>query len=649
MKAPSFPVFRGSRFALAVLLISSVSSSTFAQSTVESFEYASSDDLVAAWQGSPNAVVTATDKVAPTATGKMAMQVQFNFPSVEWSTEFVNGPELPEPVAIGANQYLSFRIKGDPAFTTADFKNLYLYAYDDAGNFGRWGAAVPTTDAWQYFNFLASTIEKPWNSTELPDLGRIIKFAFYQYGSQAAIESYTATIAIDELTVRDTPLSEVPTTVESTVDAFEYATDEDLGVAWKGSANAIVTRSDSIAPRATGQSSMKVEFHFGSSEWATETVSGSPLASPIAIGSGQYLTFRIQGDPAFAASDFKTLYLYAYDEAGNFGRWGAPVPATSDWELFNFNAANMEKPWDSPGLPDLAKIVRFSFFQYGSQAALEPYTATIHIDELMVRNSPLSEFPMPSAPRALIDDFESYANNDALMAFYSYLNSPATTATTATLATPAPQGSKALQLAIDFAAGQYPWGSVRSPVLEPFSLPTNAVVSLRFKGDPNLASVVDDGTSFWLSFYDKNGQGINYVTSGAVVASGDWTSLEARFSDFNNTATVDVGNLVRWRILVQGWTGTAESAPLSGVFQVDDIRVSTAATEPPQLAVARDGSNLLITLSKLVNGKSYELRSTSDVAQWPTSGGTTITANGTTATVTVTPGQAAAFYKLVEK
>ncbi|MBL9137812.1 MAG: hypothetical protein JNK85_18225 [Verrucomicrobiales bacterium] len=649
MKAPSFSSFHGSRFAIAVVCISSIASTIHAQTSIESFEYATGDDLVAAWQGSPNAIVSATDKVAPTAIGKMALQVQFNFPSVEWTTEFINGPELPEPVAIGSEQYLSFRIKGDPAFLPADFKNLYLYAYDDAGNFGRWGTAIPTTDVWQIFNFPASAIEKPWNSTELPDLGRIVKFAFYQYGSQAAIEPYTATIAIDELTVRDTPLSEVPTTVESVVEAFEYATDEDLVVAWKGSGNAIVTRSDSVAPRATGKSSMQVEFHFGSSEWATETVTGSPLAAPIAIGSGQYLTLRIKGDPAFAASDFKNFYLYAYDEAGNFGRWGAPVPTTTDWEIFNFNAANIEKPWDSPGLPDLGRIVRFSVFQYGSQAALEPYTATIHLDELMVRNTPLSEFPLPSAPRALIDDFESYSNDTALLDFYSYLNSPATTATTATLATPAPQGSKALQLAIDFAAGQYPWGSVRSPVLQAFSLPTNAVVTVRVKGDPNLASVVDDGTSFWLSFYDKNGQGINYVSDGAVVASGDWTTLEAKFSDFNNTDTVDVGNLVRWRILVQGWTGTAESAPLSATFQVDDIRIGTTAAEPPQLAIARDGSNLVITLGKLVPGKSYELRSTANVAQWPMSGGTTVTATGSTATVPITPGPAATFFKLVEK
>lgn len=391
-----------------------------------------------------------------------------------------------------------------------------------------------------------------------------------------------------------------------------------------------------------------MEFHFQSSEWATEIVTGAPLAKPVAIGSGQYLTLRIKGDPAFAAVDFKNFYLYAYDEAGNFGRWGAPVPTSSDWELFNFNAEHREA-LGFTGLARPLKIARFSVFQYGSQAALEPYTATIHIDELMLRNTPLSEFPMPSAPRALVDDFESYANDEALLGFYSYLNSPATTATAATLVSPAPQGGKALQLAIDFAAGQYPWGSVRSPVLAPFSLPTNAVVTVRVKGDPNLASIVDDGTSFWLSFYDKNGQGINYVTSGAIVASGDWTTLQATFADFNNTDVVDVGNLVRWRILVQGWTGTAESAPQSAVFQVDDIHITTATVEPPQLAVARDGSNLVITLSKLVTGKSYELRTTSNVAQWPTSGGTTVTASGTTATVPITPGSAAAFFKLVEK
>lgn len=618
-----------------------------AQTSLEPFEFATTDDLVAAWRGSANAIVTVTDSVAPTASGKKAMSVQFNFPSSEWATEFVDGPELPAPVSIGSAQYLTFRIKGDPAFTAADFKNLYLYAYDDAGNFGRWGTTVPTTADWQILNFAAATIEKPWNSPALPDLSRILRFAFYQYGSQAAIEPYSATLVFDELTVRDTPLAEVPTTVESTIDGFEYADADALRLQWTGSANTEVGLTESVSPRATGKTAMKLTFHFPSSEWATETAAGTSLAKPIAIGAAQYLTFRIQGDPAFSGADFRYLYLYAYDEAGNFGRWGGPVPTTADWQVVNYGAAAMEKPWDSPALPDLAHIVRFSFFQYGSQAALPPYDATVSIDELMIRNKALTEFPLPAAPRSLVDDFEGYADTTALMSAYAYMNSPATTVTTASLVSPAPQGAKALQLAIDFAAGQYPWGSIRSSVGAPFSLPTNAVVSMRVKGDPALAPVADDGTSFWLSFYDQSGNPTHFVAPAAVVTSGEWTTLQARFADFSNTSTIDVGNLVRWRILVQGWTGTTDSAPLSGSFQVDDVRITTESSTAPSLGITRSGNQLTLSFSGLTAGKSYELRATTDVTQWANATVTTLQANAPTATTTVTPTQAATFYRLV--
>jgi hypothetical protein len=133
------------------------------------------------------------------------------------------------------------------------------------------------------------------------------------------------------------------------------------------------------------------------------------------------------------------------------------------------------------------------------------------------------------------------------------------TVTTASLETPAPQGTNALKLAIDFGAGQWPWGAVYSGFVAPFSLPTNAVVSLWFKGDPTLAPVADGGTVFYISFYDQGGNPIHFTTS-APVTSSQWTKLEARFGQFWSSAVVDTGNLVQWRILVEGWQGTADFA-----------------------------------------------------------------------------------------
>jgi len=434
---------------------------------------------------------------------------------------------------------------------------------------------------------------------------------------------------------------------QTMVESFEYANNDELLAAWIPSGNTTLSLTNLVAPRASGTNSLQADFNFVSSAWATETIRGPIYTTPLAIASTQYLSLRIRGDAAFAKSDFRNLYLYAYDVNGNFGRWGTATPTTNDWQILNFPASGIEQPWDSPGLPDLSQIVQFAFFQYGSQAAIDTYTATIYIDEMMVRNSPLTEFPLPSAPRVLLDDFEGYADTAALTNFYSYQDSPAATVATASLETPAPEGNKALKLAIDFAPGQWPWGSVRSGMVAPFSLPTNAVVSFRIKGDPALAAIADSGTVFWLSFYDQAGRGINYITPTAPVISADWTTIEARLPDFGDTSTVDIGNLVQWRILVEGWMGTADNVALSGTFYVDDIRITIPPTEQPTLSLSPDAAGFQLTMDHLIVGANYELRTSSDCATWTVVGATNATS--TTATWPVANNQPQAFFHLVQK
>lgn len=628
-----------SKYRLGILLCASLCVATLnAQKVVESFEYTTPDEAAAAWAGSANAVVSSSADKASTAPGTSSLQLTFNFPSVEWATESARGPVLAEPVSIAAEKYVSFRIKGDPAFQAADFRNLYLYAYDADGKFGRWGGPVPVSDSWQVVNYLASSIEKPWDSPELPNLNQIVQFAFFQYGSQTAIAAYSATIGIDDLEVRDAPLVEVPATQEFMIEDFEYATVDVLLTEWTLSANAVASVSDNVAFRATGLKSMRVDFSFPSSAWATETINGVALATPISIGADQYVSFRIKGDPAFAAADFRDLYLYVYDVDGNFGRWGGPAPTSADWAVWNFRAGTIQKPWDSPNLPNLAQIARLAFFQYGSETAIPAYNASIQIDEIRVRNSPLTEFPAPSGPRGLIESFESYSGSEALLGAYSYMNSPATTVTTASIES-AGQASKVLKLQIDFSGGQYPWGSVRSLPVAAFSIPTNGVVSLRVKGDPSLASVADAATSFWLSFYDSGARPTHLIIPASTVTNADWTTISATLADFTDYSGVDIGNIVQWRILVQGWEGTAENAPMSGTFYVDDIKIDTAVAAP-SVAIARDGDGVIVSWPATATGYALEGAPSLGATGWePVTG-------GTGNSVTIKPAQGIRFYRL---
>ena len=616
------------------------------ESDVELFEYGTTTDLAAAWVPSANAVVTLATDVSSASPGKKCMKVNFNFPSGEWATEFVTGPTLEKSVAVGTNQYVVLRLKGDPAFAAADFRAFFLYAYDESGNFGRWSTTVPTTSDWQIVNFAVKTIEKPWNSPALPDLNRISHFAVYQYGSQAAIPAYSASIELDDILIRDNPVSEV-TFKEAVIDDFEYASDDDLLVAWTGSANAFPALSDDVASKSKGSKSMAVTFNFVSIAWATEYFRGSALPAPLAIGPKQYLSFRVKGDPAFATTDFQSLFLYAYDNMGNFGRWGGPVPTDEAWHVVNFQVGSIQKPWDSPSLPDFNNIVRFAFFQYGSETELPEYTATVRVDDLTVRNTALMEFPDPAPFRSTIENFESYANTDALTSFYSYVISPAATVATAEIETPAPQGSKALKLTVDFAAGQYPWGSVKSGTVTPFSFPTNGIVSLRLKGDTALAAKADGGTSFWLSFYDNLGAGINFITDAQPLVSGEWTTIQARLADFGDTSTVDVGNLVQWRLLVQAYEGQAAFEPMSATIHIDDLSLSLAPAEPLTVTATPVGKSLQVTATGVVAGKIYVIYSSADLGTWTAGAQATATTSGATWTLPTTAK--AEFFKVAEK
>jgi hypothetical protein len=402
---------------------------------------------------------------------------------------------------------------------------------------------------------------------------------------------------------------------------------------------ALLSLSPYVAYRSTGTNSMRVDVNMPANTWQTTVITGPALPAPISIAPTQYVILRVAGDPQFTNASYQQLFIYAWDGNGNFGRWGAAVPTTTtNWQVFNLLANTIQAPWDSPGLPDLNNIVQFKFYLYGQGDPVgTAFSATIYIDELQIGNTALIEFPPPSPMRSKIDDFEGYADATALLGFYHYVNG-GPTVTTASLETPAPQGTNALKLAIDFGTGQWPWGAVYSANVAPFSLPTNAMVSLWFKGDPTLAPVADGGTVFYLSFYDQGGNPIHFTTS-APVTSSQWTKLQASFGQFWSSAVVDTGNLVQWRVLVEGWQGTADSQPMSGTFAVDDIMI----TVPPVLAVVRQGSGLQLLMNDLIPGTTYTLRTSADLSQWTT---TTIQATSTSQTAPIPAGQPKGFYQL---
>ena len=59
----------------------------------------------------------------------------------------------------------------------------------------------------------------------------------------------------------------------------------------------------------------------------------------------QYLTFRIAGDPEFSKGTYTGAYIYAWDGNGNFGRWAATIPQTTNWQIMNIRVGTMAGDW----------------------------------------------------------------------------------------------------------------------------------------------------------------------------------------------------------------------------------------------------------------------------------------------------------------
>ena len=177
-----------------------------AQITIENFEYGSNADLLSAWTPQ-SATLTLSSYVSSKSTGTKSMRVDRYFPATTWETETLTGPTRATPLVIATTQYVSLRIAGDPQFTNASWQRFYLYTFDGSGNFGRWGAAFPTTTNWQVFNFLASDVEKPSESPALPDFSNIVQFKFYLCGQgDPASVAYSATIYLDDLRILPAPV-----------------------------------------------------------------------------------------------------------------------------------------------------------------------------------------------------------------------------------------------------------------------------------------------------------------------------------------------------------------------------------------------------------------------------------------------------------
>jgi hypothetical protein len=189
---------------------------------------------------------------------------------------------------------------------------------------------------------------------------------------------------------------------QTTIENFEYGSNAALLSAWTPQ-SATLTLSSYVSSKSTGTKSMRVDRYFPASTWETEILTGPTLPTPLAIATTQYLSLRIAGAPQFTNASWQRFYLYTFDGGGNFGRWGTAVPTTTNWQVFNFPASGVEKPSESPALPDFSNIVQFKFYLCGQgDPASVAYSATIYLDDLRILPAPVLSVVQQGTSRQLL-------------------------------------------------------------------------------------------------------------------------------------------------------------------------------------------------------------------------------------------------------
>jgi hypothetical protein len=194
----------------------------------------------------------------------------------------------------------------------------------------------------------------------------------------------------------------VMATAQTTIENFEYGSTAALLSAWTPQ-GATLTLSSYVSAKSAGTKSMRVDSYFPASAWETEILTGTTLPAPLAIATTQYLSLRIASAPQFTNASWQRFYLYAFDGGGNSGRWGAAVPTSTNWQVFNFLAGGVEKPSESPALPDLSNIVQFKFYLCGQgDPATVAYSATIYLDDLRILPAPVLAVVQQGTSRQLL-------------------------------------------------------------------------------------------------------------------------------------------------------------------------------------------------------------------------------------------------------
>ena len=365
------------------------------------------------------------------------------------------------------------------------------------------------------------------------------------------------------------------------LDDFEYADDGALwefyvNSGWGGTGDPYLSTES-----AEGAACMQLEMDYTGAAWGAAGVSGSDV-EPFTFGDYDRIHLLFKGDPTFTNPGV-VMVLSFFDVNGEVIRYlDYAAPESSDWMTLQIPAAAFEEsPWDpNPEVPaDRTNLVRWDFTIQGVDGnETDGYFTTVFLDDfkIMLGNPPVSVDDV-------FDDFERYADDAALQAFY--LSNGQGGSAVPSLSTDSTEGAASMQLDLSYTGD--PWGQtgVSSGAVPSFALSDDQAISFSIKGDPTLTN---PGVVLVVSFFDAAGEQIRYLDDVAPTVE-EWTTYTFPVSAFvegpwdpNPDVAADRSNLIRWDFLIQAVDGNA-TEPFAATVLIDDFK--TVSVTPPDTTV----------------------------------------------------------------
>lgn len=393
-------LFLISIFALAIFNFS------FANATVDTFDYANDAALTTVWAVSGDDITAGgnaaiTTSLAEKKEGTAAMKVAWHYSGTPWTAIQVV-KNYPAGINLSTAKRFSIWINADDAAVANTY--YYIRFVSSHGNAIRYLEFPIVASGWRKVDFNLTDLDLDiwvgYGVSDCPNINKITQIQLVMQHNGDSTPAGDAVFYFDDFEILDTPYvannagNEVSV---SQIDGFNYASDAALESVWTATAantGFICDIGTTTALKVEGSSAMQLKQYFVSM-WENNQVYKT-FSPAIDMTDVKFLQLWVSGQAVFPADSAFYPMIYLIDAAGN-SAWAPFQLAAHDgewsclWFDFNIdsdgatgssNAQFWQNDWDNGGDVDITQISKIGFFsQDNDYPANPPYWATIVLDD----------------------------------------------------------------------------------------------------------------------------------------------------------------------------------------------------------------------------------------------------------------------------